>query len=107
MILNWDRKTFIPDDVVAILMLSSWREAWPDADVLCSEYANEGIWGRWLNYAKNGHGGNKLLKPRDPNDFQWSIVRTVSRLMSERDVTIIEGSEKIKHGCHVHGLNDN
>lgn len=72
-----------------------------------SAYGNEGIWGRWSNYAKNGHGGNKLLKPRDPNNFQWSIVRTVSRSMSERDVIIIEGIEKIKHGSRVHGLNDN
>jgi len=51
-----------------------------------SAYGNEGLWGRWSNYAKNGHGGNKLLKPRDPNNFQWSVVRTVSRSMSERDV---------------------
>jgi len=27
------KEKFIPDEVVATLMLSSWREAWPDADV--------------------------------------------------------------------------
>ena len=72
-----------------------------------SAYGSDGLWGRWSNYAKNGHGGNKLLKPRDPNNFQWSIVRTVSRSMSERDVIKIEGIEKLKHGSRVHGLNDN
>ena len=72
-----------------------------------SAYGSEGLWGRWLNYAKNGHGGNKLLKPRDPNNFQWSVVRTVSRSMSERDVIKIEALEKLKHGSRVHGLNDN
>lgn len=72
-----------------------------------SAYGSEGIWGRWANYAKNGHGGNKLLKPRKPNNFQWSIVRTVSRSMSERDVIKIEGVEKLKHGSRVHGLNGN
>lgn len=72
-----------------------------------SAYGNEGLWGRWANYAKNGHGGNKLLKPRDPNNFQWSIVRTVSRSMSERDVIKVEAVEKVKHGSRVHGLNDN
>jgi hypothetical protein len=72
-----------------------------------SAYGSEGIWGRWSNYAKNGHGGNKLLKPRDPNNFQWSIVRTVSRSMSERDVIKVEAVEKVKHGSRVHGLNDN
>lgn len=72
-----------------------------------SAYGSEGLWGRWSNYAKNGHGGNKLLKPRDPNNFQWSVVRTVSRSMSERDVIKIECLEKLKHGSRVHGLNDN
>ena len=72
-----------------------------------SAYGSEGLWGRWSTYAKNGHGGNKLLKPRDPNNFQWSVVRTVSRSMSERDVIKIEGLEKQKHGSRVHGLNDN
>jgi len=72
-----------------------------------SAYGSEGLWGRWSNYAKNGHGGNKLLKCRDPSNFQWSIVRTVSRSMSERDVIKVEAMEKLKHGSRVHGLNDN
>lgn len=72
-----------------------------------SAYGYEGLWGRWSNYAKTGHGGNKLLKDRDPDNFQWSIVRTVSRSMSERDVIKIEAVEKQKHGSRVHGLNDN
>lgn len=72
-----------------------------------SAYGYEGLWGRWSNYAMTGHGGNKLLKGRDPNNFQWSVVRTVSRSMSERDVINIEKVEKLKHGSRVHGLNDN
>ena len=72
-----------------------------------SAYGSEGIWGRWSNYAKNGHGGNKLLKGRKPDNFQWSIVRTVSRSMSERDVIKVEAVEKLKHGSRVHGLNGN
>ena len=27
-----------------------------------SAYGEDGIWGRWANYAKSGHGGNELLK---------------------------------------------
>ena len=72
-----------------------------------SAYGSEGLWGRWSNYAKNVHGGNKLLKNRDPNNFQWSIVWTVSRSMSERDFIKLEAMEKLKHGSQVHGLNDN
>ncbi len=74
---------------------------------IVSAYGYEGLWGRWKNYAMTGHGGNKLLKGRDPNHFLWSVVRTVSRTMSERDVIKIEAVEKLKHGSRVHGLNDN
>lgn len=72
-----------------------------------SAYGREGLWGRWCNYARNGHGGNKLLKGREPDCFLWSIVRTVSRSMSERDVIKVEAREKQKYGSRVHGLNDN
>lgn len=72
-----------------------------------SAYGGGGIWTRWQNYAKTGHGGNKLLKDRDPKDFQWSIVRTLSTTMSPRDVIRIEGLEKEKHGSRAVGLNGN
>lgn len=72
-----------------------------------SAYGSEGIWGRWQNYAKTGHGGNKLLKDCDPARFQWSIVRTVSTTMSQRDVIRIENREKAKHGSKAIGLNGN
>lgn len=72
-----------------------------------SAYGSEGICGRWQNYAKTGHGGNKLLKDCDPARFQWSIVRTVSTTMSQRDVIRIESREKAKHGSRAIGLNGN
>lgn len=72
-----------------------------------SAYGSGGLWARWQNYAKTGHGGNKLLKEREPSNFQWSIVRTLSTTMSPRDVIRIEGLEKEKHGSRAIGLNDN
>ncbi|NBB78609.1 MAG: hypothetical protein GVY36_04085 [Verrucomicrobia bacterium] len=72
-----------------------------------SAYGSGGLWGRWQHYAKTGHGGNTLLKGRDPKNFQWSIVRTVSTTMSERDVIRIEALEKQKHGSRAIGLNAN
>lgn len=72
-----------------------------------SAYGSGGIWARWQNYAKTGHGGNKLLKGRDPSNFQWSIVRTVSTTLSPRDVIRIESLEKEKHGSRAIGLNGN
>lgn len=72
-----------------------------------SAYGREGLWGRWGQYAGNGHGGNKLLRERNPDHFRWSVVRTLSRSMSETDVIRIEVLEKLKHGSRAHGLNSN
>jgi hypothetical protein len=72
-----------------------------------SAYGSEGLWGRWQTYAKTGHGGNKLLKDRDAKQFLWSVVRTLSTSMSERDVIRIEKKEKEKHGSKAIGLNAN
>lgn len=72
-----------------------------------SAYGSGGLWGRWQNYSKTGDGGNKLLKQRDPQNFQWSIVRTLSTTLSPRDVIRIEGLEKEKHGSRAIGLNEN
>jgi hypothetical protein len=33
-----------------------------------SAHGAEGMYGRWLNYARTGHGGNKLLKARKKHD---------------------------------------
>ena len=72
-----------------------------------SAYGSGGIWARWQNYAKTGHGGNKLLKGRNPKKFQWSVVRTLSTTLSPRDVIRIETLEKQKHGTRAIGLNAN
>lgn len=72
-----------------------------------SASGKDGLLGRWTDYVKNGHGGNRDLKDRDPRNFRWSIIRTLSGSMSPRDVHRIEGIEKEKHGSRVHGLNAN
>jgi hypothetical protein len=72
-----------------------------------SAYGAGGLWSRWQTYGRTGHGGNKLLKERDPSQFQWSIVRTLSTTMSDRDVIRIEALEKQKHGSRAIGLNGN
>ncbi len=72
-----------------------------------SAYGSGGLWTRWQTYTKTGHGGNKLLKERDPKNFHWSIVRTVSTTLSPRDVIGIEALEKQKHGSRAVGLNSN
>lgn len=72
-----------------------------------SAYGKEGLWHRWCDYARSGHGGNKMLIGLDYGKFQWLIVRTLSGVMSKRDVILIEQLEKAKHGSRAIGLNGN
>ncbi len=72
-----------------------------------SAYGREGLWHRWCDYANTGHGGNKELIGLNHEKFQWSIVRTLSGVMSKRDVILIEQIEKEKHGSRAIGLNGN
>ncbi len=59
------------------------------------------------DYANTGHGRNKELIGLNHEKFQWSIVRTLSGVMSKRDVILIEQIEKEKHGSRAIGLNGN
>jgi hypothetical protein len=70
-----------------------------------SAYGKAGLWNRWCDYANTGHGGNVKLKPLDPTNFQCSIVRTLSGVMSAADVIRIEHVEMLKHGSRAVGLN--
>lgn len=72
-----------------------------------SAYGREGLWRRWCDYADSGHGGNMELLGLNFDKFQWSIVRTLSGVMSKRDVIVIEQLEKEKHGSRAVGLNGN
>ncbi|MFP4542054.1 MAG: GIY-YIG nuclease family protein [Opitutales bacterium] len=72
-----------------------------------SAYGEAGLWGRWQTYAQTGHGNNQLLRSRDPAHFRWSIIRTVSRALSAREVIRLEALEKAKHGSRATGLNAN
>lgn len=68
-------------------------------------YGAGGIWQRWSEYAKTGHGGNKLLLDLDPASFQWSIVRTLSGSMAPMEIVRVERTEMRKHGSKAIGLN--
>ncbi|MDF9833608.1 hypothetical protein M2103_001840 [Ereboglobus sp. PH5-5] len=73
-----------------------------------SAYGEFNIYGRWLNYAKSGHGGNKLLKNRDPRNFQFSIVERVSPDMPPDEIISLERTWKKRlHTEAPNGLNEN
>jgi hypothetical protein len=73
-----------------------------------SAYGEENLMGRWTNYASSGHGGNRLLRNRNPEHFIFSILQRVSPDMDAAEVVAIENSWKDRlHSRAPFGLNDN
>jgi hypothetical protein len=72
-----------------------------------SAYGEQGIYGRWSVYAKNGHGGNKRLIELDPDTFKFSILEIVPATATIESVIECENRWKEKLGTREFGLNDN
>ncbi|MEF1220701.1 GIY-YIG nuclease family protein, partial [Photobacterium damselae] len=74
---------------------------------------NEGLWQRWSEYAKTGHGGNKQLKelciadPLYARNFKFTVLQTLPSNVSNRDVINLENLYKQKLGTRAFGLNAN
>jgi hypothetical protein len=72
-----------------------------------SATGQEGLLGRWLVYAANGHGGNVMLRQRGYRDYAVSILEVASPDMSRDDIIAREAHWKDKLGARAHGLNEN
>ena len=78
-----------------------------------SAYGVSGIWGRWQQYAANGHGGNKLLEQivKDdaayPNAFRYSVLQVLPKSTKDAEVIRWETQYKVKLGSRATGLNAN
>jgi hypothetical protein len=79
-----------------------------------SAHGANGIWGRWRNYAKSGHGGNTKLRKvimRDsdtyPEQFRFSLLQILPKTMTRREVIQRETRYKDKLGSRAIGLNSN
>lgn len=78
-----------------------------------SAYGAAGILGRWQEYARTKHGGNtqlrQLLKehPDRYRSFRYSILRTLPRTMTAKEVIQVEALYKKKLGTRAFGLNSN
>lgn len=72
-----------------------------------------GIWGRWTQYAKDGHGGNvrlkKLVKTEDacPDAFVYSVLQVLPKSVTRSDVLEREQAFKTKLGKRATALNAN
>ena len=64
----------------------------------------EGFLGRWEEYARNGHGGNVMLKNRERSDYQVSILEQAGTVF---DFDEAEALWKRKLQTRQMGLNGN
>jgi hypothetical protein len=110
--LNWEDLSVLPRSWRSIL--SQWRGVYYIFDTsdrkgyVGSAYGENNLLGRWLNYAALGHGGNRLLRARDPRNFRFTILQRVSPDMDATDVIQLENSWKRRlHTNAPTGLNDN
>lgn len=78
-----------------------------------SAYGEYGIWGRWEDYATNGHGGNTLLEEmieahgEYPESFRYSVLQILPRSTTNKEVHRWEKLYKDKLGSRATGLNFN
>ncbi len=110
--LSWSDIAVLPSRWKAAL--SEWRGIYLIFDTsdgksyVGSAYGAGNLLGRWINYAGSGHGGNRLLRARDPQNFRFTILERVSPDMNPEDVICLEGTWKERlHTRQPFGLNDN
>lgn len=116
---EWDEIEFTWEELSILpsrwkFALSQWRGVYYIYDTsdgkgyVGSAYGESNLLGRWLSYAAGGHGGNSLLRQRDPRNFRFTILQRVSPDLDASEVIRLEGSWKRRLHTRVpHGLNDN
>jgi len=67
----------------------------------------DGFHGRWLSYARDGHGGNLALRSRDPSDYQVSILEVAGSAATVDEILAMEALWKRKLQSREMGLNKN
>jgi hypothetical protein len=78
-----------------------------------SASGEEGIWGRWRQYAISGDAGNALLRkliksdPAYPDRFRLSLLQILPKTMARDEILRREVLYKAKLGSRAKGLNLN
>jgi hypothetical protein len=111
LVLSWDKLKILPNSWKPIL--SQWRGIYLIFDIsdargyVGSAYGTENLLSRWSEYAVSGHGGNKQLHDRDPQNFRFSILQLVAQDMPADAVIALEGTWKDRLHTREFGLNEN
>jgi len=110
--LSWDELCILP--LAWKAALRHWRCIYFIYDVsdgkgyVGSACGGGNLLDRWENYAATGHGGNLLLREREPGNLRFSILERVSPDMARDEVVQLEQTWKLR--LHTHsprGLNEN
>jgi hypothetical protein len=72
-----------------------------------SATGEEGFWSRWQAYARDGHGGNALLRQRGVAPYWISVLETAPSSATRNEVIAAEQRWKEKLGSRAFGLNAN
>lgn len=109
---SWSQLSVLPKRWQA--KLAEWRGIYYIFDssdakgYVGSAYGADNLLGRWQHYGTSGHGGNKLLRRRDPANFRFTILELVSPTMPAEEVQWLESNWKERlHTRQPYGLNDN
>jgi hypothetical protein len=110
--LNWNQLAVLPASWRA--QLRNWRGIYLIIDqsdgrqYVGSACGSENMLQRWLEYSRTGHGGNVLLKQRNPADFRFSILQMTAHDLPETVVVQLEQSWKNRLRTRSpNGLNEN
>lgn len=93
--------------------LSQWRgiyfvyDTGRRAGYVGSAYGAENILGRWQEYSRTGHAGNKGLKDSEPGNLRFSILQRTSPDLVAEEVIALESSWKQRLHTREFGLNRN
>lgn len=111
LVLSWDELNRIPKSWKAALR--EWRGVYFIFDTrsgkgyVGSAYGKENLLGRWIGYAKTGHGGNRKLRTLKPTGFIFSILERMSQDTSAEEMIARENEWKVRLHTRDFGLNDN
>lgn len=111
MIVSWAELQNLPASWKAAI--AQWRgiyfihDSVREAGYVGSAYGSENILGRWLDYARTGHGGNRDLRGSRPADLAFSILERTSPDLDPAMVVALESGWKDRLHTRTHGLNAN
>ncbi len=72
-----------------------------------SALGRDSLWGRWCDYARDGHGGDKELRRLGRRPYRVTILQAVPMISPDDDVLATESLWKEKLMTRTFGLNAN